>query len=210
MTTYAPPTRREARAAEQRRTRRQARPLPHALRLILGLAFIASGVAIVVFEGAVRAVEAHILAWLLGTGFLAEQAFPSTSGGSPAVLFAHDGDWLAVRITAQCAIAFYLAAVLGLAALLSLVRRVRIGRLLTATALAIAGLTALNQLRLLVIAVAFSRGGHDAFAWAHGPIGTVMMLVGIAGALTLFFFLCVRRAPERRRTTRPDRNGATR
>ncbi|RZU65912.1 exosortase/archaeosortase family protein [Microterricola gilva] len=161
----------------------------------LSLSLLAIGVFIVVNEGQVRVAESHLLAFLMNRG-IADSAVEASSAGNPAVAFELGGQWLALRITIQCAIALYLGPVLLVAALLVLSPRVSSARVLLSTGIGLAALTLLNQLRLLLIAFGYGTWGTEAFHWMHGPVGTGLMLVGIAAVLFLFVILCIRRAPR--------------
>lgn len=186
--------------------RRAGQVFTNVTRGALSLSLLALGVLIVINEGAVRVAESHLLAFLMNLG-VADSALVATSAGNPAVAFELGGQWLALRITIQCAIALYLGPVLLVAALLVLSPRVSIARVLLATAIGLTALTLLNQLRLLLIGFGYGTWGTEAFHWMHGPVGTGLMLVGIAGVLFLFVILCIRRGPrsEGRRSTEQKR-----
>lgn len=174
-----------------------------ALRVLLSLLFITLGAFLLQTEFQLRELEVDIAVWVLKHTPLASDALVSTSAGQPTAAFGYDEKWYALRVTTQCAVAFYLAAVAFFAALVALLPRVGMWRALTATIASMAALLIVNQIRIAVIAYAFSRGGKDAFNWAHGPIGTCIMLVGIAAALIVFFTLCLRRS--RRQIARANR-----
>lgn len=166
------------------------------LRVLLALALFALAALVLWHEATGRAAEADLFAWVLQHASIADYAAGSSNAGVPAVTFSYDDRWYSLRITVQCSISFYLAAVLALSGLLALSRGIALWRLAVATVSGLVGLVMLNQLRLAVIAYAFSRGGHEAFAWAHGPLGTVLMMVGMGLVLLIYFLLCIR--PSRR------------
>lgn len=163
-------------------------------RVLLALVLVAAGVVCFLEERQLRFAETELLAWIMSAGGLAEFAASSVNNGIPAMTFQANDTWISLRVIPQCAIAMYLGAVLLLSAILILVPRVRPIRLLAALAVSGLGLILLNQIRLTVIAVMYAEGGREAFTWAHGPIGSAIMMVGVAGSLALFFILCIRRA----------------
>ena len=168
------------------------------LRLALAVALLALGATAVLFESTLRVTESRVLASLLQHVFGAD-AVAAWSAGHPAVAYQLGDAWLAVRITVQCSIALYLGPLSALAGLVLLSPRIRIRRVLSAAVVGMVALVALNQLRLVLIAFAYGAGGMDAFNWMHGPIGSALMLVGIAGVLVAFFAVCLkRRRPARR------------
>src|SRR5690606_35399224 len=128
----------------------------------------------------------------------AEEVVVGHNAGHPMVGFLTADDWWFLRITAQCAIAFYLAPIVGLGALLVRVPRVRVWRALVATVAGVALLVALNQVRLLALGYAYSTWGMAGFDWVHGPGGSILMLLGLAATLLTFFMLCLKRPRAQR------------
>ncbi|WP_416444449.1 exosortase R [Leucobacter sp. HNU] len=174
--------------------RRAGSLLNRFVRALVALAFVAAGVLCFVYERELRFVETEIQAWIMNSAGLAETAVSSVNNGIPAITFHANDTWISLRLIPQCSIAMYVGAVLLLSAILIMVPRVRPVRLFAALAISGAGLILLNQARLLVNAVMFAEGGREAFNWAHGPIGSAMMMIGVAGSLAVFFLLCIRRA----------------
>lgn len=160
-------------------------------RWIIAAVMMVAGVAIVASEAAFRAGETQVLAWLVGHTF-AGTSIANTSLGEPTATYSVGDQWYSLRVTVQCTIAFYLGSVVFLGGLLALAPRVRLGRIFVATAIGMVGLTLLNQVRLLMITYFFGTWGREGFNWAHGPLGTILMLVGIAAVLLLFFVLCLK------------------
>lgn len=163
-------------------------------RALIALAFVAVGVLCFIYERELRFTETEIQAWIMNSTGLAETAISSVNNGIPAITFHSNDTWISLRLIPQCAIAMYVGAAFLLSAILIMVPRVRPIRLFAALAFSGFGLVLLNQVRLLVNAVMFAEGGREAFNWAHGPIGSTMMMLGVAGSLAVFFLLCIRRA----------------
>ena len=167
------------------------------LRLPLALALAAAAVALFLAERTMRGYEVAIAGKVLPFLF-ASEATTAESGGSPVVLFKQDGLWLGLRMTAECSIAFYVGAILLFAALMMLIPRFTILRVLLAGAIAVTTMILLNQVRLVALAWVFGAHGRETFEWAHSIGGSVLMIGGLAVTLTLFFFVVVR-TPQRRR-----------
>ncbi|MDZ5145664.1 exosortase R [Microbacterium testaceum] len=168
---------------------------PHAhklVRFVAGAILILGGVAIIAAQTPIRTFEALIATWLADLTYAQDARF-TTSAGQPSVGFLMRDHWMVLRVTVQCAIAFYAGALAILGGVLGISSRIKIARIALATITGIVGLTALNQLRLLVIGFAWGTWGRTGFAWAHGPIGTSIMLIGMAGALAVFFLIAVRK-----------------
>lgn len=161
------------------------------MRYAAGALFILVGAAMIAAQTPIRAFEAFTASWLADLTYAQDARF-TTSAGQPAVAFQVRDHWMVLRVTVQCAIAFYAAAIAMLGGFLVVGSRIRLTRIALATVTGIIGLTALNQLRLLIIGFAWGTWGAPGFSWAHGPIGTLMMLVGMAGALAGFFLIVVR------------------
>jgi exosortase/archaeosortase family protein len=162
------------------------------LRVLIGVLFFAAGALAIASELTVRHGEVwlsrHVLGALTGATTIAEGV-----GSTPTIMFTFDDQhWYAMRVTVECAIAFYVGGVLFFTGLLALIPRLNVLRLLLAAAASIAGLVALNQVRLLMLEFVFSHFGRDAFDWAHSLVGSFLMLFGIAGCLLLFFQLAVK------------------
>ena len=167
-----------------------------AIRWALALVFAAAAVAAVAFEHTLRTMEAAISAELLPLIF-ATGTKAATSSGSPAIAFEGDGHWYALRITAECAIAFYVAAIFALTAILLLLPRFPLVRMLGATAIGVTGLVFLNQVRLGWLAYAFSYQSREVFDWVHIVGGTMLMAVSMAATL-LFYVLFIVRKPKKK------------
>lgn len=179
------------------KARRAGSLLDRCGRALIAFLLACAGVLCFVFERELRCTETEIQAWIMNSTGLAETAVPSVNNGIPAVTFHADDTWISLRLIPQCAIAVYLGAACWLSAILIRAPRVRPVRLFTALAVTSSGLILLNQVRLLVNGVMFAEGGREAFNWAHGPIGSTIMMLGVAGSLAVFFALCIRRSERR-------------
>ena len=179
------------------RARRAVRVLDRVVRTLLAVGLVLVGVVCFLQERELRLWETEILARILTATGVADTAVASLNNSVPAVTLSLDGAWVSLRVIPQCAIAGYLGGILLLAAILVSLPRVRILRLIAATILAAMSLILLNQFRLLVIGVMYAEGGREAFNWAHGPLGSIIMMLGVAAVLSGFFLFCVRDSRRR-------------
>ncbi|WP_096359291.1 exosortase R [Microbacterium sp. TPU 3598] len=165
-----------------------ARKIAHYL---VGLLLIAGGIALMVSEGALREYEARLATQIAHATFAQDTMFV-WSAGEPAIGFAVADSWYVARVTVQCAIALYLGPIAMLAGLMAFSVRLRLNRILLAAVIGLTGMVLLNQVRLVAICFAWGTWGRDGFHWFHGPVGTAVMLLGIAGVLITFFLVVVR------------------
>lgn len=106
--------------------------------------------------------------------------------GSALVYFPDQpGTTRALEITWQCSVVWAAVPVLALTAGMVLVPRTSVRRLLGASAAAIVVVAVVNQLRLLVIALATARWGRDGFEVSHRLVGSGLVLLSVAAALSL-------------------------
>jgi exosortase/archaeosortase family protein len=182
------------------RRRSRARHVP-AGRVVLAVVLAAGAVLLAVKETRVRSFETSLLAHVLRRT-VADRAVPGVNAGTASVVYQIDGQWFGLRITMACSVGLLLAVVAAVGALVILSPRVAAFRALAATAVGLAALIVLNQIRLIAIAVAYGLGGTGAYGFVHGIGGSVLMLVGLAAVLLLFFVICFR---PRRRAGRPER-----
>ncbi|WP_313540656.1 exosortase R [Leifsonia aquatica] len=192
-----------------RRRARRGLPLGRLAAWLTAVALIAAGALLMLNEGVVRDLEAHVLVRIANDLFGSE-AVLAYRDGNPGVAFPVGSDWVLVVITIQCAVALYLGPIAFLAGILALRRGVRLHRVLLSAAAGIAGMMLLNLLRLGLLIFAWSTWGIEAFRWFHGPVGTILMLVGMAAALILMTVVAFkrpasegRRAATGRRAARP-------
>jgi exosortase/archaeosortase family protein len=157
-------------------------------RLPFVAALLALAVVLALYEAKVRYVEAQIAAWVAGRTITGQTAV-LMSGGSPAFAFNVDHHWFGIRLTVECSIALYLAALAVLSAVFLLLPKTVAARVFLAAAISAVGLVVLNQVRLLMLAFALGRISQDAFAWAHSFAGSVLMLIGVVLCLLLFLRL---------------------
>ena len=190
-------------SARGRRTASPAQRGPRWLvRLTLALALATAGIALFIVERTIRGYEIAISGKLLPV--FASDVLTADSTPGPMVLFKLNGEWQGLRMTAECSIAFYVGAILLFAALMMLIPRFAIGRVLLAGAIAATAMALLNQVRLAGLAWVLGAQGHAAFEWAHAIGGSVLMIGGLAVTLTLFFFVVVRRGRTARQMARQD------
>lgn len=160
------------------------------VRIIIALAMIALGIYVMLSERSIRMMETDLASQIFPHVF-ADEAIRGTSAGEPAVAFGVDATWWALRVTVECAIAFYIGPVIMLGGLLSAIPRMGLVRVFSATAIVVAALVLLNQVRLLMLGFVLGTYGRGAFEWAHSLAGSFLMLFGLAGCLFLFFRLVI-------------------
>lgn len=163
-----------------------------ALRWALAVFFALAGVALILNEQSLRVIEVTMLRGIVG--LFAGEATESLVGGQPTIGYTMDGDLYALRVTVQCSIALYIGPVLGLAGVMGLAPGVKLRRIALAVTGGVVALIVLNQLRLTMIAFAFGTWGKEGFSWTHGPIGSILMLLGLGAVLLMFFVLCLSRS----------------
>lgn len=159
-------------------------------RYLLAAVIAAAGVLAVLNEHAFREVEMQIASRIIPV-LLSTEAIGSVFQGDPAIAFEAGGPWFALVITIECSIALYLGPLLVLAAGFIAMPRMNFARIAIATVVSFAGMVLLNQARFVMLASALSLGGRESFEWMHSLVGSTMMLIGIAGCLTLFFRVVV-------------------
>jgi exosortase/archaeosortase family protein len=179
------------RARPGRRPDRRSPRIRRILRVAAGLSLLAAAGAVLASSQALTSGEVALLSSILDATF-AEKAIAGTSHGVPAVFFGGPAGWFGLKVTALCAIAYYIGPLLALGGILLAGTRIGVLRVLAATAVGSASLILLNQLRLFLIAFAYRQGDHGAFNWMHGPVGSTIMLIGVAGVFVAFFTICLR------------------
>lgn len=173
------------------------RRLLTAVRILLGLAVVALGIAFLLTERSARWVEAQLGAWSVDTVF-AKDALASMSSGNPAVVFLAGGDWLAMRITIECSIALYAGSIVIFGGLLLMLPRLRTVRVVVATAIGVALMILLNQVRIVGLAWVFAEHGREGFEWAHSLGGSFLMTAGLVVSLGVFLAIVPRRRKRKR------------
>jgi exosortase/archaeosortase family protein len=163
--------------------------LPH---IAVAFVLLSAAAIVLVGEHALRVAEAQVASFIARSTFATEAVF-ATSALQPSIGFTMGDRWMVARITGACAIAFYLAPILALGGLFALNTRVRLGRVLLAAVVGVVGMALLNQVRLAAICFAWGTWGKAGFHWVHGPLGTALMLVGLAATFLTFFLIVVRR-----------------
>lgn len=193
-----------------RRRARRGLPLGRIGAWLTALALFAAGALVMLNEHVVREFEGRLIVFV-AHDLLGGEATFAWSEGNPGVAFPAENGWVLTVITIQCAIALYLGPIAFLAGILALRRGVRLTKVLLSAAAGIVGMMVLNLVRLSLMMFAWGTWGIEAFRWFHGPVGTIMMLVGMAGALLLMTIVAFRRptaaarvAAKGRRAARPD------
>ncbi|GIT80732.1 hypothetical protein LLS1_24010 [Leifsonia sp. LS1] len=187
---------------------RRGFPLARIAAWLTALALVAVGVLVMLNERVVREFEAHAMVWI-AHDLLGSEAVLAFRGGNPAIAFPAGDGWVLAVITVQCAIALYLGPIAILAGLLALRRGVRIHRVILAAAAGVAGMMVLSLVRIGMLMYAWGTWGIEAFRWFHGPVGTILMLVGMAGALVLMAVVAFKRPPGSTRPAPRGRRAAT-
>ncbi|HTJ66105.1 MAG TPA: exosortase/archaeosortase family protein [Actinospica sp.] len=144
-----------------------------------------------------RGVEARMGAWavheLLGYAVIAANAGPTFFFGY------HDGArtaYLGLEVSLACSSVLLVAPAAVATAVLAVVSRIPMSRLLLALAATAALVTAINVLRFVLIALLVDAWGAQAgFGWAHSFFGSLLTLAGLAGASWLYYRLA-RRTPS--------------
>lgn len=172
-------------------------------RGVSAAALLAVAVALVLLNHPARQLEAELAAWAAAHTF-ADGAATGFSSGSPMFAFGVDGEWRALRITTECAISFVIAPFLVMFAAFTLVQRFRLLRIAIAVSVSVVLFVLLNQIRFLVIAIAFADGGHKGYSIAHSLVGSIIMFVGIAAIVVMSLFIVAGR--RRRRVVRQRRH----
>jgi exosortase/archaeosortase family protein len=170
-------------------------------RGVSAAALVGGAVALVLLNQQARQLEAELAAWVAAHTF-ADGAATGFISGSPMFAFGVDGEWRALRITTECAISFVIAPFLVMFAAITLIQRFRPLRIAIAVSLSVILFVLLNQIRFLVIAIAFVNGGHQGYSIAHSLVGSIIMFVGIAAMVVMSLFVVA----GRRRVVRPRRH----
>jgi exosortase/archaeosortase family protein len=140
-----------------------------------------SGIALVVFNPAVRGIETVLSARFAGL---------ITGSRAVGVSHSHTFYWLVgtsrvtgLIITSDCTSAILIGPVLVAVAIFAFRRRVPAGRLFAAAVLVSGMLFVANLLRLGLITWATYHYGGPGFTWSHVILGSLLTLVAFAGAL---------------------------
>lgn len=147
-----------------------------------------------------RSIEGGASAWVMNHLFgMDVQHTP----GNPTIVV-HSQEPFILLISPECAVAYIVAPLLVVAALLTIARRFNPFRIALATAISTAVVVAVNQVRISAVGMAMANWGSEGYGWMHTVGGSVMTLLGIAGALTLLWLLGVResKSQHRRRSDR--------
>lgn len=182
------------RVGSRQRTASARMPLRWALAVILATL----GVLAILFERAARSVEVILASDILPLVF-ASGATPAITDGEPSIAFGYGEHWYAIRITAECSIAFYAGAIAIAGAAIVLVPKIRIVRVLPAVLISMAVMVALNQVRFVGLTYALGAHGIEVFDWAHTIGGSILMMAGITGCIFFFLMYVVRPSRHERK-----------
>lgn len=157
-------------------------------------AVFTAGVLLLVFASWWRGIETWASAHTIGLA-TTHTTIPVTKAG--VVVLTHaSGPPSLFGLSSECSVAQILGAVLIGGAPLVLVRRLGVGRVLSALGMAGLVLVVVNVLRLTAIGVAISSWGQDGFAVAHTYLGSLLTFIGTCLAGVAFAAaLLVRRRP---------------
>ena len=156
---------------------------PRLVRAAVACGLVAAGVVLVIFDQAIRRDEAARAA-----------SVSHLLTGRPAAVIPHSDIFytllgtphtFGLTVTFECSAALLIAPVLGLAALLAFVGRVRIGTLVLTALVASVLLFVINLLRIATIAWAESSYGSASLTWSHAVLGSLVTVVSYAGAVAL-------------------------
>ena len=167
------------------------------VRQFVALVTILGALLAVAEQGWYRGVEARMGAWavheLLGYAVIAANSGPTFFFGY------HDGariDYLGLEVSLACSSVLLVAPAAVATAVLAVVSRIPMSRLLVAFAATAALVTVINVLRFVLIALLVDAwGAETGFGWAHSFFGSLLTLAGLAGATWLYYRLA-RRSPS--------------
>jgi exosortase/archaeosortase family protein len=167
------------------------------VRQFLALVTILGALLAVAEQGWYRGVEALMGAWavheLLGYAVIAANSGPTFFFGY------HEGNhigYLGLEVSLACSSVLLVAPAAVATAVLAVVSRIPMARLLLALAATAALVTAINVLRFVLIALLVDAwGAQTGFGWAHSFFGSLLTLAGLAGATWLYYRLA-RRTPR--------------
>ncbi|MDH6544039.1 archaeosortase/exosortase family protein [Streptomyces sp. SPB4] len=97
-----------------------------------------------------------------------------------------------LRLTLACSVVLLLVPLLLTGAAVLATGRGGPARVTAAAGVAALLLVVLNQVRLVMIVAATRRWGDTGFGWAHGVLGSCIVLAGLAVTFRLFFRMVVR------------------
>jgi exosortase/archaeosortase family protein len=168
------------------------------IRLAAMVLLAATGLALVVFQYQFRHLEAVAAAGMLGVLTTAQAA-----SSAPIVWFGLGSTGaFGLVITPDCSSALLLVPLCGLGVLLLIPRKLPVGRIARALAVAGALLVTGNMLRIGVIAAATRLGGIGAgYQFGHLVLGSLISVVFIAASLILLIVIVVGRDFRPVRTT---------
>jgi len=165
------------RAAEAVGRRSRRFQIPARLAVAAGLVTLAV-VAVRNLDGLMVAeaeLSSHVVALVMGSSprSMASDYVIYPVSGAP-------GGHRALRITWQCSVVWAALPILGLSAALVLIPRVSWWRLLASAAGGVGLVVVVNQLRILLIAVASAAWGRDGYEISHRVVGSGLVIASVA------------------------------
>jgi len=158
------------------------------LRWVAALAIVAAAVVMVLGQADIRLVEARVSAAVIAATRVAQ----ARSIGSSVVFPLRKG-FVGFTITLGCTAALLVIPFFALTSGLIVARRTSVQRGLATLAILVASLFAVNQARLLVIALSMRIWGFQrGFEISHVLLGTVVSTLGVLGGLLLYLWVLLR------------------
>lgn len=148
----------------------------------VGAAMAMGAVLTVVGQSAIRLVEARISAAIIG----ASQVAPAQSIG-PSVVFPLRGAFVGFTLSVGCTAALLVTPFFLLAGALVVTRRTSVQRGLVTLGVLIVSLFAVNQLRLLVVALSMRVWGFElGYEISHVLLGSIVSTLGVLAGVLLY------------------------
>lgn len=153
--------------------------LRRSARIVVALGLIAAGVAVVWFQETLRSGEVSLAhQWI---GVIVDG--PVRRVDDVLQFTWVDGPIVGLKLGVVCAVALLVAPLLAAGAFMLGFGRVAAIRVILAMVLGAMVLIAVNQIRIVFLAVALQRGGMDAFEFNHEFVAAIFAVVGFVIAL---------------------------
>lgn len=170
------------------------------VRLTVALAVILAALLAFAEQESYRVFEARLASRAVH-GLLGYPVIPANAG--PTFFFGyHAGgvtEYLGLQVSLACSSVLLVTPAAFVTAVLAVVSTVKLSRLMLALAATAALVTLINLLRFVLIALLVDAWGPETgFGWAHSFFGSLLTLVGLAGATYLYYRLARRPAAARR------------
>ncbi len=165
--------------------RRRGGPGAH---LVVASLLLVAAVGLLSQQAAIRELEAWVSAHVVHMFGVV----PATSMGN-SVVFRLDGRWVGYTMAVGCSVTMLITPFFLLAAAMIASRRVRPGRALGALPLLSVALFAVNQARLLVMAISMRGWGFQlGYERSHVFLGSILSTLGVVAGLLLFVWMVSR------------------